>query len=752
MNNPPAQTYSARVLESRASLLNAAAQNLLDYDNRKDYDQDIRYSTAHVAVDKTEMPGALVVLQECGEHEAVIQLGERLLRDNFSALELQDMATVIALAYCDLASILINRGDGVSESYKCLERAAGILKLHDGSTPLLTKINDTLQELTPGYIVEQLSLTMSPDVERHGEKRNRAMDLLKSVLWLRDSASSVIKDRAEFLKRVHSFLSAAEQIQVYEAAPEGARVPAEELYDVGLAFLAEGYRRRWPAYVLRADALFEAVGGAAAGLQLSIERSICALLLGNTAEARTLLHAARDAPASGDDEDEPNALVAQGQGGAAAVEVVGGTQSMAATWLQDAVLANFRETADMPVDLHHWFGSPEVYVYLQLLKNSTSRKVLQAFEAIKDTSAHLLHDVTSLAAAAVRPMSPEAVLPPPPAALAGAADAAALPPAPPPPAWQPLTASLVNGASAAAGSSTSADLNGAGDWRRRAGEQGSVVGGPWSQPLQPSLNSSDEDELPMDRSISIGEMMRRQAEAEARRHGGSGGGPGRESGAEDPSPDVTTTALSVSHAETAITWQTPAGAGGEDKKRTLLQKLLVAAAVLVGGAALCAAYVRQHRYYWAWPPWAAGGILAQQGVVAGGLLLDVRGAQALLAQWQRAKAAALGPERRSADLPAWLCGDALAQWRRQCRDDESARRYVEVQRSAVFVTAVERGGSGDGGGVCWVEASVSEAGRVVEWDGFVRPYDNTVTLEYKLLLEWGRWKISSIATLPGTVG
>lgn len=52
---------------------------------------------------KLQVPGALCVLQEAGEAEVVVQIGESLLKERLSKSFKQDVVLAVALAYVDLS-------------------------------------------------------------------------------------------------------------------------------------------------------------------------------------------------------------------------------------------------------------------------------------------------------------------------------------------------------------------------------------------------------------------------------------------------------------------------------------------------------------------------------------------------------------------------------------------------------------------------------------------------------------------------
>ena len=95
------------------------------------------------------------------------------------------------------------------------------------------------------------------------------------------------------------------QIELYEACPVGVTVPLEELYNLALAYVAEGYRSESPQHILIAEEVFEKIALTAAvsnsnGFSVSVEMGLCSLLLGETDKALNCLGLSVAAPGAPD--------------------------------------------------------------------------------------------------------------------------------------------------------------------------------------------------------------------------------------------------------------------------------------------------------------------------------------------------------------------------------------------------------------------------------------------------------------------
>lgn len=102
LKDPPDVGYSQDTLYSRAVLLRNAAECLQDYQRRKEYDGMATSSKGYaVDVSPEYLPAALVLLQESGDSEIVIELGTQWLQRNSQYPLACDIAAAVALAHCE---------------------------------------------------------------------------------------------------------------------------------------------------------------------------------------------------------------------------------------------------------------------------------------------------------------------------------------------------------------------------------------------------------------------------------------------------------------------------------------------------------------------------------------------------------------------------------------------------------------------------------------------------------------------------
>jgi len=154
----------------------------------------------------------MALLQEAGETAQVVELGTRWLNNSAGSSSCRDVALAVAKAYCDLASITLSSGEGISFCCEELEAALDLLRACDVGPDLQMDISGALQELAPQYILEQLALPAEPE---YAARRERGMVLLKQMIWDVDEEGNLspgLEDRQGFLSRAREHLTAQQQV------------------------------------------------------------------------------------------------------------------------------------------------------------------------------------------------------------------------------------------------------------------------------------------------------------------------------------------------------------------------------------------------------------------------------------------------------------------------------------------------------------------------------------------------------------
>jgi len=149
VQSPPAVGYSDVALYSRAVLLQNAAECLANMDARKAYEAQRRHQGPLVPIAPSDLPGALALMQECGEANTVIDLGSDWLADraNAGGVDAADVAAAVALAHCDQAAdAFVQYGeDEVAPACHSLRSALQLLQQYGLSAQLQQQITQTLE-------------------------------------------------------------------------------------------------------------------------------------------------------------------------------------------------------------------------------------------------------------------------------------------------------------------------------------------------------------------------------------------------------------------------------------------------------------------------------------------------------------------------------------------------------------------------------------------------------------------------------
>lgn len=148
LSSPPDVGYSEDSLFSRAVLLRSAAETLSQMNSRRAYD-GLGNSGAGYAVNVSvqNLPAALVLLQESGESQVVIELGSSWLQRHRHDPSASDVAAAVALAHCDEAAVALDAEGGavVLQVCKHLETSLQLLREYRMAASLQHLIMQTLE-------------------------------------------------------------------------------------------------------------------------------------------------------------------------------------------------------------------------------------------------------------------------------------------------------------------------------------------------------------------------------------------------------------------------------------------------------------------------------------------------------------------------------------------------------------------------------------------------------------------------------
>ena len=415
----PRREYSEFAIASRKQLLDVAYAVLSDAQKRAEYDacfqekdrqeeaqtrSDNELSTLEtkespksasdrivpeIEVSLEQSLGALLILQDLGEYEQIVDLGYAYLkcsqeiasdRENPETLQAlkSDLILTIALAYWELGREQWQRREyetAATLGTKGLE----LLERENLFASVQEEIRGEIYKLRPYRILELLALK-----ENQVARRGKGLQLLQEMLHERYGIDGKGSDRSGlgidecllFIQQIRIYLSAKEQQELFEA--EAQRPSAVGKYLAIYALIARGFAEKQPALLVRANELL---------IQLSerqdihLEQAMCALLLGQTEAANQALE--------GSKEEEPLAFIREHSQGEP--DLLRGLCIYGEYWLQTEVFSHFRDLVKRKASIKEYFADKEVQDYLEQLPTDVSSQEqhteIDAQQPIGDTMA-----------------------------------------------------------------------------------------------------------------------------------------------------------------------------------------------------------------------------------------------------------------------------------------------------------------------------------------------------------------------------
>lgn len=251
--NPPTVGYSAQALAGRITILEGAHETLASAHKRRDYDDRFQLGEVSEDVPSEYVAGTLILLQESGNAQTVVAVGEAWLATHRHHRSARDVALVTALAHCDLATSHLEAHGTLEQACEMLSVALKLLlQYRAGTSELQDEIRGAARELQPQLALELLA--RSDDAPA----RARGLDLLPSALeTLATSTKTEERRRGElsrkqFLDSLRPLLSAEEHCRLFATAgPSYAASPAE-LYNAAIAHISAGCASSKPSIIRRA--------------------------------------------------------------------------------------------------------------------------------------------------------------------------------------------------------------------------------------------------------------------------------------------------------------------------------------------------------------------------------------------------------------------------------------------------------------------------------------------------------------------
>ncbi|XP_047980477.1 protein ACCUMULATION AND REPLICATION OF CHLOROPLASTS 6, chloroplastic [Salvia hispanica] len=420
---PPQYGYSDDALISRRQILQAACETLANSGSRREYNQGLaedEFDTILTQVPWDKVPGALCVLQEAGETELVLQIGESLLKERLPKSFKQDILLSMALAYVDLSrdAMALSPPDFI-RGCEVLEMALKLLQEEGASNlapDLQAQIDETLEEINPKCVIELLALPLDDEYQ---SRRRQGLQGVRNVLWSVGGGGAAAVaggfTREDFMNEVFLRMTAAEQVDLFAATPRNIPAESFEAYNVALALVSQAFLSKKPHLIQDADNLFQqlqqtritASGNSSTAygtrenreIDFALERGLCSLLVGEVEECRAWLGLDNEESlyrdqsiinfviehSSDDNEDD----------------LLPGLCKLLETWLMEVVFPRFRETQDVIFKLGDYYDDPTVLRYLEKLEGQ-GRSPLAAAAAIARIGAEATAVLDSVKVSAIQ--------------------------------------------------------------------------------------------------------------------------------------------------------------------------------------------------------------------------------------------------------------------------------------------------------------------------------------------------------------
>ena len=390
--------FSDSCLAARADLVDAAAQVISDPELRAEHESDLKNGRL-TPVPASQLGGALALMQEAGEHEAVIEYAPACLAVAKSRAARRDITLSAALAHCELShNALTSVPPRVGEGCELLDIASQILVAEAGprfSRELQDTINLTLCEMAPAYVIELIAMPLAARKERRA-----GVMALRQILWADGDAALV--DRDAYVMEVNRHLTAKEIVDLFLEAPEHVPADAEEVYQSAIAHIVAGYKERRPMLIADADEMLAQLEEAAyqAAMEareqaeqisrmayesgqpppagtwatpppaepVNVERAVCQLLLGRVEDAAYSLGMGSE-PTPYPLDPEVERFVAERSPSGDYAE---GLCALADRWIADVAFPSFRDSAKVnPVPtIAQWFDEPAVTSFCERFDRS----------------------------------------------------------------------------------------------------------------------------------------------------------------------------------------------------------------------------------------------------------------------------------------------------------------------------------------------------------------------------------------------
>ncbi|ELR96504.1 IMS domain-containing protein [Gloeocapsa sp. PCC 73106] len=362
----PRAEYSQEATEGRQQLVTKVYQLLSNPQERQNYDAQFQQfppsatgvnSKARIPelrISVTELVGALVILQELGEYELVLKLGQSYQELGLGPVARQDLLLSQALANLGLGREQWHQGKYEKAAFFLLQ-GEQLLSLENIAVNIQDEIRLDLAKLRPYRILELLSLNLS-----QVKLRQQGLDLLQTMLEQRqgiegkgdDRSGLNIDDFLRFIQQIQTYMTVAEQQELFEK--EARRPSSVGTYLAFYALLARGFAEKKPELIFHSKTFLKRL---LKHQDIYLEQAVCNLLLGQTDVALQALERSQ----------ETQTLDFIKEQSENAPDLLPGLCLYSERWLQLEVFPHFRDLLKCSASLKAYFDNQDVQNYLDNL-------------------------------------------------------------------------------------------------------------------------------------------------------------------------------------------------------------------------------------------------------------------------------------------------------------------------------------------------------------------------------------------------
>lgn len=348
----PLNGFSEETLEKRRSILTRASKTLLDNQQRRKYEEDLKIQgnirAMGVEIDGQELVAGLMLLLEAGHYSECMEIGKRYedKKTYFfeGGFEGREMGLIM-----DYAALQASEANRVKRYY---QRAGEVLetRLREKGRikergELTKKMECEINRLMPFRVLDLLSR------DNGRLTRDLGISLLERIIEIRgglEKESNEIMDQEEFksfFRQIRGYLTVQEQIDIFQKM--GSRGSEVGNFIAAIALTASGFAQRKPEKLKEAIRLLEKLGKR----EIELVISNIYLLLGDVSTANAKFNNVV--------EDELKLWCQE-----VATGSLGQMCAWCQEWLRRDVLNGFKDI-DIEADIDAYFGDKDVIEYIE---------------------------------------------------------------------------------------------------------------------------------------------------------------------------------------------------------------------------------------------------------------------------------------------------------------------------------------------------------------------------------------------------